>query len=145
MITNIILGSLALVLFIALIELNIRYYKLVNKETITNKYISELNKPLRYGYISKPLTWNDTTKFTCRVYVKELDRFTNGESRIEIEKIESGITSGQISPTAVENFIRDQFISVVETSDVVWLESENAIKDVRRKKLEQLKENIEKK
>jgi len=145
MITNIILGSLALVLFIALIELNIRYYKLVNKETITNKYISELNKPLRYGYISKPLTWNDTTKFTCRVYVKELDRFTNGESRIEIDKIESGITSGQISPTAVENFIRDQFISVVETSDVVWLESENAIKDVRRKKLEQLKENIEKK
>jgi hypothetical protein len=142
---NIVLGVFAILLFIAFIAVNIKYRKLVNEKTITNKYISELNKPLRYGYISKPLTWNDTTKFTCRVYVKELDRFTNGESRIEIDKIESGITSGQISPTTVENFIRDQFISVVETSDVVWLESENAIKDVRRKKLEQLKENIEKK
>lgn len=60
-------------------------YKTLKKKT--KDIISNFSNPIRKGYYVLYLkTRNGSEKFESTVYVKELDRYTNGESKVEIEK-----------------------------------------------------------
>jgi len=78
--------------------------------------------------------------YSCILYVKELDRYTNGMSKIELTEIEliSGFDSSQFEH--VKRTMRTKFPSLKKTSDVEWLESEDNIKEIRRQKLKKISE-----
>ena len=77
--------------------------------------------------------------YICNVYVKELDRFTNGTSKIQLTDLEliSGYDHSQYN--WVKQCIREKFSSIKIATDVEWLESEEHIKELRREKLEKIK------
>jgi hypothetical protein len=121
-------------------------YKKLNKKV--DKIVADLKKPLRQGYYIRPLTYTnkdngDKSDFDSIIFVRELDRFTNGESKIEIEGVDSG--TSKVGKEVVESFIRDEFKSIVKSDTIEWLESEQSIKEIRKNKLAQLKEHIKEK
>lgn len=119
--------------------------KYINLKKKTKNIISNLSSPLRKGYYVLCLkTRDESEKFESTVYVKELDRYTNGESKVEIEKIELGIENDRVSTLVIEEHIRGEFKSIMKTSSITWLESEVSIKQKRREKLEQLKSILKK-
>lgn len=77
-------------------------------------------------------------KYDYIVYVKELDKYTNGESKIQLSNIEviSGFESEQID--WLKTCINKKFCSIIKTSAVTWLESEETVKEMRKQKLEKL-------
>ena len=117
----------------------VKYNKLCKK---VEKTIFELKEPLRHGYIKRDLEYKKDLVFQSVIFVKEIERFNNGESRVEIEKIESGICDAKVPQKAVESYIREEFISIVKTNDVTWLEIEQSIKEIRKSKLAKLRESI---
>ena len=75
------------------------------------------------------------------VYVKELDRYTNGMSKIELNNIEV-ISGYQISQYSwVKKSQRERFSSIKKTSEIEWLESEETIKESRKEKLAKILNN----
>ena len=78
--------------------------------------------------------------YKCILYVKELDRYTNGMSKIELTEIEliSGFDSSQFDH--VKRTMRTKFSSLKKTSEIEWLESEDSIKELRRQKLKKIVE-----
>lgn len=78
--------------------------------------------------------------YKCILYVKELDRYTNGMSKIELTEVEliSGFDSSQFEH--VKRTMRNKFSSLKKTSEVEWLESEDSIKELRRQKLKKISE-----
>lgn len=75
--------------------------------------------------------------------VDEIARYTNGDSKIRINSIDSGISSEKVSSNRVKRYISDGFKSLVKTSDIEWLENESEIKEIRKNKLEHLKQAIQ--
>lgn len=76
--------------------------------------------------------------YACNVFVKEIDRYTNGMSRISLVSVE--VTSG-FNPTMfnwAKTVIESRFSSIRNTNEITWLESEDAIKKLRREKLERI-------
>lgn len=86
----------------------------------------------RYGFYN----FHYSSLYSALVYVKELDRYTNGFSKIEIYKIETTCSVSYRDNTI--NMIKDKFISLKNTSDIEWLESEDQIKKLRKEKLEKI-------
>ena len=135
---------LSLLLFITngiviflLIKNKIKLKKIIE---IVNNDISEQRKGTYKHIVTLCNEDNKQQKnaYTMIIYVKELDRYTNGKSKIEITDIE--ITSG-FHPDKyhyVKQCARSQFSSLKTTSDIEWLESENLIKEKRKKKLEKI-------
>ena len=76
--------------------------------------------------------------YTCILYIKELDRYTNGMSKIELTEIEliSGFDSSKIDHVKIN--MRTKFSSLKKTSDIEWLESEESIKELRKQKLKKI-------
>jgi hypothetical protein len=145
---NIILITALLIISTLTIILLSKYTKLKNKIIAMNSVINELKKPLRHGYYTKSINRTSitgaVTNFTSFVYVNELDRFTNGKSKIEIEHIEPGINDALVNNDSVVKFINNEFISIIDTSYIEWLESEVQIKEMRKNKLNRLQEFIKK-
>ena len=56
--------------------------------------------------------------------------------------IEIGCGNKLFNKSNAETFIRKEFQSLVNTSDITWLESEQTIKEIRKNKLAQLKERM---
>ena len=106
--------------------------------------ITNLDKPIRKGYYKMAMQQTSTTgvviKYNPIVYVKEIDRYTNGESKIEIDRIEIHCGDSDLNRKNAETYINNDFISLVKTSDITWLESEVSIKEQRKEKLSRLKE-----
>ena len=77
------------------------------------------------------------------VYVKEIDRYTNGFSKIKMTNLEliSGFDHSQY--TWVKQCVTEKFSSLKKTSDVEWLESEEDIKELRKQKLAKLEKILE--
>lgn len=69
------------------------------------------------------------------VYIKELDRYNNGYSKIVIDRIEPIDKSSSINAI---KYITRNFITLKETENIDWLESEDAIKKSRKEKLENI-------
>lgn len=72
--------------------------------------------------------------------MQELDRYTNGDCKIQLSNIEisSGFSIEQYD--WVKRGLRERFVTVKPQKDIVWLESEESIKELRKQKLEKLKE-----
>lgn len=66
------------------------------------------------------------------VYVYEIYRYTNGYSKIKIDRIDS-------SSSYYIGTIKNRFQSMVKTVEIEWLESEDNIKRSRKEKLDKLK------
>jgi len=65
-------------------------------------------------------------------------------SKIELENVEliSGFDSAQFNHC--ENLVKTEFSSLRESSEIEWLESENAIKQERKDKLERIQKKSKK-
>lgn len=122
-----------------------KYRKLTSNIKNIRNIVENLQKTWRRGYITQSLViTNDNPEikdidFEPILYLREIDRYTNGTSKVEIEKIEYGIDSEKFNIQRLDKYIRERFKSIVKTTDVIWLESENEIKELRKNKLEQLK------
>ena len=132
----ILISVLVIVSIFCLIYIS-KYNKLRNK---VNSILKDLNKPLKYGYYEMSCQQGDTIDYKAIVYIKELDRYTNGDSKIELDKIELNYGTSNFNTISAENFVRKQFRSIRKTSDITWLESEILIKEQRKEKLSRLKE-----
>lgn len=85
----------------------------------------------RYGFYN----FNSfSSSYRAIVYVDELDRYTDGYSRIRIHKIEPTSSYKKDS----EEKAKDNFISLKLTSEINWLESEDYIKKLRKEKLDKI-------
>ena len=75
------------------------------------------------------------------IYIKEIDRYTNGMSKIEMTNIEvvSGIDISQ--DDYLKTCIKNRFQSIKKTSDIEWLDSEESLKEMRKQKLEKIINN----
>jgi hypothetical protein len=141
------------ILILALVFVSILYFfsilKNRNKNKKINTILSDLKKPIRYGYFIRKLKITNkidpsvNVDFEAFVYVKEIDRFTNGISKIEIDKIEFGVSKTDMAPEKIDEFIRSEVKSLKKTNDIDWLDSEESIKEMRRSKLEKLKEVLQ--
>lgn len=69
------------------------------------------------------------------VYVDEIDRYKDGYSKIKFNHAEPTGSWKKDSVEAAQN----NFITLIETKNVEWLESEEDIKKIRKEKLENLK------
>ena len=130
------------------IDEELQYSKKINN-TLNSNLLSIKNEltTQRIGYysdsvniLSKEDRLNNKTGevYTIITHVKELDRYTNGMSKITITNME--ITSGFdiYQYEYVKTCMRNKFQSVKKTSDIEWLESEESIKEMRKQKLEKL-------
>lgn len=120
--------------------------KYKNLKSQVNSIMSELKNPIKIGYYKTTLTLSQKDKpdvpFDVLIYVKELDHYTNGDSKIEIHKIEPSIDATLMSHDRIEKYVKDGFVSLIKSTKVEWLESEHDIKEVRKNKLEQLKKSL---
>lgn len=136
----------AIPFIVSSIILYLRYRKVNTKYNLT---ITELKKTLREGYyegdIPLELTENgvviSTHTYHFIGYVREIDKYTNGESKIELDRIE--ITSGYDTRqyAHITRVATNRFCSVVPSKDIEWLESEESLKEQRKLKLETI-ENL---
>ena len=130
---------LALVLVSTLYLLSI--LKNRNKNKKINTILDEIKKPIRHGYFTKNLEiTNKLNSTAANIEFEPLVYDSNGLSKIEIDKIEPGISNDAYSSEKIKKFIRSGFKSLMSTNDITWLESEESIKEMRRNKLEKLKE-----
>ena len=88
----------------------------------------------RYGFYEKR-----GTSYNAYVYVDEIDRYSDGHSKIKIHKIEAFNTAYQDNSIS---WARDSFVSLKLTSEINWLESEDYIKKLRKEKLDKLNKVI---
>lgn len=93
------------------------------------------------GYYDESFLHTTTQqKIEVRVYVEETDKFVNGESEIKFIKSEFiKCPNEDRLRKAVKDIVIENFISVKKTSNITWLISEEDIKELRRKKLEAIK------
>lgn len=120
-----------LALTIVFLGVSIFYIKKYNKlKKSINKY-EEIGTNRSGFYIN-----NKGGNYAAIVYIDELDRYTTGYSKVKIKSVES------LNPNYKEDSISyayKKFVSLMETSDIIWLESEDNIKKIRKEKLEQIK------
>jgi len=114
-------------------KLRIEKQKLNTKFNQMKEILSD-SKLIGY-YNERGWTWKDDKKIEFNVFVEEVDRYTNGESRVRLHHIEP-IRCPSQAIRFLEEKVKEIFLTVRKTSDIEWLISENEIKEVRRKKLE---------
>lgn len=115
------------------------------KLSLLKSEIEIYSNPIRKGYYKLSCTQGDSKNaisWIGIIFVSEIDRYTNGESKIKLDKIELKCGTNNFNSDSAEKYVRTSFISVVITSDITWLESEIAIKEMRKNKLAQLKEKM---
>ena len=116
---------------------------------IFNNFKKELSLNFRKGYYEYTLSILSMEErknglpgepYKGILHVKEIDKYTNGMSKIELIDIEiiSGYDSSQYD--YVKKSMKTKFSSLKKTSEIEWLESEENIKELRRQKLKKISE-----
>ena len=103
---------------------------------------------LREGYYNETVNFaeikdsTDRDPYECVIYVYETDKYINGESKLVLNKVE--VISGfhQYNYDYAKQTIKSKFCSVKPTKDIIWLESEENLKEIRKKKLTEIFEKI---
>ena len=105
--------------------------KLSEKLTDFNNRLSSNN-----GFIDVNST-RGSQSYTTRVYINEVERYTNGYSKIKIQNIQviHGI-SGDFDD--LKKYVNDTFPIITLTKNITWLEPEQDNMEIRRKKLDSL-------
>lgn len=144
------ISILVLVSIVCLIYI-IKYSKVKSKIDEYNNLVKKIkdaidifNSPLRQGYYKMRCTQNGIS-YESIVHVIELDKYTNGDSKIKIKEIEIDCGDGKLDYQSAKNFTTRNFVSIFKTSDITWLESEITTKQIRKDKLKHLTEVISEK
>jgi hypothetical protein len=118
---------------------SIHYFKKCKsiKSDVT-QIITDLSKHNRKGYYKIGMMQGDI-KYKPILYVTEIDRYTNGDSKIQLDRIELCCGDSQLNHQSANNYIINDFESLVPSTKVTWLDSENEIKEIRKEKLQRLK------
>lgn len=139
------------VLLIASIFYKVKIRKLRSRlENVKNDIDDALkDNSFNEGYIVHSMTYGENPKlpFDVIIYVSELFRYKNGKSKIELNDIEivwKHDTSMPNYDNVLEFVKRHYFVSLMDTSKIEWLEKTEDVKEIRRKKIEHLKELIDK-
>lgn len=130
MIQLIIISIISLALIISLVFV-FNFYKKYQKLKISIKEYEDIGTG-RKGFYE----YGTTNLYHSIVYVKELDRYTDGYSKIKFEGIEA---YNRYNYNNALETIKSSFISLKKTDSIDWLESEDHIKKVRKEKLENIK------
>lgn len=101
--------------------------------------IKNLESPIRKGYY-KLNCHQGLINYTGIIYVSEIDRYKNGESKISLDYVEIDTGDGKLDYQSAKSFLTKSFVSLMKTSEIEWLESENDLKELRKNKLEHLKD-----
>ncbi len=109
--------------------------KLDKQTSKFKKWKSLLEDNNRKGYYDIDYLHNiNKDTMIVRVFVEEIDRFTNGECEIKFQKAQV-IDSAYKYRSPVLEKAEEDFVSVKSIQDIEWLVSEEDIKEIRRKKL----------
>lgn len=123
-----------------------KYKNLSKKYTSIIDNAKELQSPLRNGFYKQTINLSDVKDslniepYDCLVYVKELDKFTNGTSKIELKKVEVIDGFNIKKYEFVKSVVSHRFCSIIKTEDIEWLESEESLKFKRKQKIEMILE-----
>lgn len=123
-----------------------------SKKTLEKTYQTKLNQisdivngNYRQGYytgkFSQSYKNGGETKVVVDIYVKEIDRYTNGKSKIELLEIDYTSINGYtnlFNKEENENYIRETFQKLKDTDSIEWLESVNEIQKERENKLKRI-------
>lgn len=130
--------NLLTILIILLFIISIAFIILFNKYKKIKKVLKSLNTPLRQGYYKMSCT-QGKNNYTGIINVYEIDRFTNGDSKIKINNIEiTKMDNNSINIESAIEFLKGDFCSIKKTNNIIWLESENSIKESRKNKLNEI-------
>lgn len=134
--TTTIILSVALILNTILLLVYKSKYSNLNKKV--SLCIKELETPLRKGYYTLTCHQGDI-QYKGIIYVNEIDRYKNGDSKITLAYVEADCGDGKLDYQSAKSFLTRSFVTLMKTSDITWLESENDLKELRKHKLEILK------
>lgn len=81
------------------------------------------------------LNQNNSLLYRTIVYVKEIDRYTDGYSKIKIDRIE--VYDRKYSRESKQR-VHSDFMSLKDTDKIEWLESEKTTKQARKEKLKNI-------
>jgi hypothetical protein len=115
----------------------------LQEKTLQEK-INDVNKILKFeireGYIDKNYTNSyDNTNMTVRIFVTELDRYTNGKSKIALKDIHLLKNNSDINKQDILYQLRSHlFKDIEDTKSIEWLESVNEIQRIRQEKLKRV-------
>jgi hypothetical protein len=120
--------------------------ELKEKLTVVSKEKDEIIKNIfsksRKGVVYKETTIENGTIYgKTTVYIEEIEKYKNGYSKVKIIDIESISNTSDFNNERVNNFVRDNFVSLIKTDKVEWLEIEEDIMEQRKNKLKQILEN----
>ncbi len=125
------------------------YIEVSDKYTNLTEKVKNLNSEhLREGYYEESIHFTEekgsktVDSYKCICYVYETDKYTNGESKCILDRIE--VISGYHPHNyeMAKNTIRRKFLTVRPTIEIEWLEREEDLKILRKKKLEKILEEI---
>lgn len=85
----------------------------------------------RFGFYN----YSSGSLYKAIVYVREIDKYTDGYSKLKIDKVEP--TYGD--KDSATRWAKNAFVSLRLTSDIEWLESIDQIKRLRKEKLLKIK------
>lgn len=122
---------------------------LKEKDRVKHLYSDIINSYIRKGYYEDTINMirehnldrTDPKNFdTYRVitYVSEIDRYTNGQSKIRLDEIEVVSGFNPKNYEYIKKTTKETFCSIKNTVDIQWLESENVIKEQRKEKLDKI-------
>jgi len=143
--------SFSIFLYINNLKIKNNYENLKKKETLFKNNINDniLNLDLKDGFyddiikLSTDKNSSETDDYNLRIYVKELERYKNGYSKIKL--INSDVIQGYSTDrySTVKNIISKKFKTIVKTKDITWLEIDNDINELRKEKLIRLLKKLE--
>jgi len=104
------------------------------KNTIKHEAIKEIYKYNRIGFIDASVNY-----FSVFIEYEELERFKNGFSRVKIISIKP-LTNDRdkYNNNKSLEYVKSHFKDIVKTDSIEWLERDENLMEVRRKKLERL-------
>lgn len=137
MTTILLIIILIMVLLYVILFSNNKKFK---KNIITQ--VNELNSPLRKGYYKHGLVFDNKDKFDVIVYINEIERYTCGESKCELTSIDIENKPKLIKHDDVYKYIGEQFVSLIKTDNITWLEELTSLKEERKNKIEKLLNKI---
>ena len=125
--------GLLLIIFIVLSAvMTIVSIVFISKNTIKNNAIKEIYKYNRIGFKR-----GQTLGVEHFIEYEELERFKNGFSRVKL-KTYNIMTSSDSTFERVQIEIKSHFKELEKTDSIEWLECDEDLMEVRRKKLERL-------
>lgn len=115
------------------------------KDDLTKK-LSNINKKMicNKGFIDVNTTASKSTeKWVTRVMVEEVERYTNGYSKLELIDIQVISGPGGRADDVIK-YVRNTFSNLEITKDVTWLVPEEDVTEIRKKKLKSLLDDVNK-